>query len=76
MSRQLIILAAACVAFVFAGCGDPSAGQKNEEQRAEIREVKRQEAVKNYKILAEQFPGHEHASEAQLKASELEAKKK
>ena len=75
MSRQLTILAAACASLLFAGCGEKTADQKNEEQRVEIKEAKRQLAAKNYKILAEKFPNHEHAGEARQKAAELERKK-
>ncbi len=75
MSRQLAIIATVCAAFVFAGCGEQTAEQKNEEKRTEIKETKRQEAAKTYKTLATQFPEHDHAGEAMQKAAELEKKK-
>ena len=76
MARLFIILAVVCASFVYTGCGEKTDAQKNDDLRESIRETKRQEAAKNYKILATQFPEHEHAGEAQRKASELEAKKK
>lgn len=75
MPRQLAILAAACATFLFAGCGEKTAEQKNEALRAEIKDAKKLLAVKNYKLLAQKFPNHERAGEALQKASELEAKK-
>jgi len=75
MFRQFTILAAVCASFVFAGCGEKTAAQKEDEKRLEIKDAKRQLAAKNYKLLAEKFPNHEHAGEAQQKAAELSAKK-
>ena len=76
MSRQLTILAAACASLVFAGCGEKSVEQKNEDMREEIRAAKRGDALKNYKTLAQQFPEHERTRDALQKIAELEVKKK
>ncbi len=76
ISRQLAVLAVISASYFLTGCGEKTAEQKSEELRADIRETKRAEAVKNYKILAQQFPEHPRAGEALQKAAQLEAKKK
>lgn len=76
MSRPFAILATVCASLLFAGCGEKSVEQINEDKRTEIMDAKRQLAAKNYKMLAQKFPNHEHAGEALQKAAELETKKK
>ena len=75
MLKPLTIFAAVCASLFFAGCGEKTAAQKEDEKRLEIREAKKQLAAKNYKLLAEKFPNHIHAGEAHQKAAELSAKK-
>lgn len=75
MSRFAVIIAAAVVALSASGCKEPSEAEKQDKKRDELRELKRDNAIKYYKVLAEKYPDDPRAKEAVDKAKALEASK-
>ncbi len=78
MSKTLIFLASAFAALCLSGCGEKSEAEKAEMERDTVRAEKGVTAAKYYKVLAEKFSDHEHATEAagKAKALELQTQKK
>jgi hypothetical protein len=74
MSFRITTIAFTSAALFLTGCGKKSASELAEEERNKLREVKRQNAAKYYRLLAEKYPEHEKAGEAARKAADLEAK--
>lgn len=75
MSRFAVIITAAAVALAASGCKEPSEAEKQDKKRDELRETKRDNAIKYYKTLAEKFPDDPRAKEALERAKALEASK-
>lgn len=73
MFRKLTILAAVCTTLPFTACKDKSEAEKAEEERAAVREDKRQKAAEFYRNFAKEYPDDPQAPEAKKKAAELDA---
>ena len=73
MFRKLTILAAVCTTLLFAACNGTSEAEKAEEERAGVREDKRQKAAEFYRTFAKEYPDDPQAAEAKRKAAELDA---
>ena len=70
--RPLITLFAAAL-LLLAGCGKKTAAEIAAEQKAALKEEKRQEAIKLLKQLATDFPDQPKAKDAPAEAAALEA---
>lgn len=73
MFRFAAIIIAAAFAFAAAGCKEPSEAEKQEAKRNELRDKKRENAIKYYKVLAEKYRDDPRAQEALNRAKALEA---
>ncbi len=65
------ILATACAAMLLSSCGKPTP-----DERKELRAKKHENAIKYYKVLANDFVGHKNSDEAARRAAALEAEGK
>ena len=73
MPRQFILLTALAAALLLPACKEKSEAEKADDERAAIREERRQKAVEVYKTFAREYPDDPKAAEAKQKAAALEA---
>jgi dephospho-CoA kinase len=73
MSFRTLIVATACMATLLSGCGKKTEAELAEEERVKLRADKRVEAGKVYQELAEKFPDHPKAKDADTKAKAIAA---
>jgi hypothetical protein len=73
MSVRTLIVATACMATLLSGCGKKTEAELAEEERVKIKGEKRAEAGKVYQELAEKFPDHPKAKDADVKAKAIAA---
>lgn len=76
LRKFLPLLAASFCVLGLNACKEKSAAEKAAIDVANIRETKRLNAIKYYKLLAQKYPSHPHAAEATGHATQLEAMKK
>lgn len=70
------VFVAACAALLLSSCAEKTEEEKAEIERQELKITKRQNAIKYYKVLANDFVGHPKSDEAAQRAAALEAANK